>query len=227
MSKLKDTLTGRSRDHVIQFQNSHTIIHRDVDGPLKALVLSAKNAGFDVAVASGFRDYNSQLNIWNLKASGKRPVLDSSGNPLEVSKLTPEDLCFAILRWSALPGTSRHHWGTEIDVFDRNSLPKDYQVQLIPKEAASGGIFARFNEWLDRNILEHGFFRPYSKDMGGVSPEWWHLSYTPVSQRYFEHFTLSFCESVIREAEFELKLIALEKLDTIYQRFITNISLDQ
>lgn len=224
MSKLKEMLTGRCRDHILQFENTHIIIHRDVETPLNALQKRAKSCGFDLAVASGFRDYNSQLTIWNMKATGKRAVLDSSGTPLDISKLTPEELVYAILRWSSLPGTSRHHWGTEIDVFDRNSLPKDYQVQLIPNEAAPGGIFSQFNDWLDRNIREFGFFRPYSVDKGGVSPEWWHLSYAPVSQRCLEQFDLLFCEMVIKESDFELKSVVLDRLPDIYQRFIANIS---
>src|SRR3989338_2566624 len=109
MSKLKEMLTGRSRDHVLQFENTHIIIHRDVETPLNALQKKARSSGFDLAVASGFRDYNSQLPIGKMKATGKRAVLDSSGMPLDISKLTSEELVYAILRWSSLPGTSRHH----------------------------------------------------------------------------------------------------------------------
>lgn len=225
MSKLREILTGRSRDHVVQFENSHAVIHRDVEAPLKQLRVLAKEAGFDLAIASSFRDYNSQLNIWNLKSQGKRAVLDAEGNPLVVTALNPNELVYAILRWSALPGASRHHWGTEIDVFDRNSLPKDYQVQLIPKEAAPGGIFSRFNDWLNTTIGREGFFRPYATDKGGVSPEWWHLSYEPISQKYFEQFDLNLCESVMRESTIELKEEVMNCLPDIYKRFVTNISL--
>ncbi len=227
MSKLKEILTGRSRDHVIQFDNTHAIVHRDIESPLRDLKRLAKEAGFDLAIASGFRDYNSQLNIWNLKALGKRPVLDADGNSIDIQKLLPNELVVAILRWSSLPGASRHHWGTEVDVFDRQSLPKDYQVQLIPKEASPGGIFSKFNEWLDQNISTAGFFRPYATDKGGVSPEWWHLSYAPVSQKYFEQFDIGFLESVIRESDCELKEIILAQLNDIFNRFIKNISLPE
>ena len=37
-----------------------------------------------------------------------------------------------ILEWSALPGASRHHWGSEFDVFDLAALPEGYRVQLLP-----------------------------------------------------------------------------------------------
>lgn len=223
MSNLKNILSGFSREHVVACQ-AGTLIHREMESSLKRLIESARDAGFDLSIASGFRDYRSQLNIWNRKATGERMVLDSSGNPIDIKKLTPKSLVYAILRWSALPGASRHHWGTEIDVFDRNSMPKDYQVRLIPAEAAPDGVFGRFNQWLNEHIAEHGFFRPYSTDRGGVSPEWWHLSYAPVSKRYFDEFSLDLCDSVIQNVQMELKSVVLENLPDIYQRFVTNIS---
>jgi LAS superfamily LD-carboxypeptidase LdcB len=225
MNKPRDILTGRSRDHVLQFENTHTVIHKDMENAVRGLRAGAREAGFDLAIASSFRDYNAQLSIWNMKATGKRPVLDSQGVVLEISKFSKEALVRAILRWSSLPGASRHHWGTEIDVFDRNSLPKDYKLQLIPREAAPGGIFSHFNTWLDSNIGSFGFFRPYAQERGGVSPEWWHLSYAPISQRYFEQFTLPFIQSVLSDAEFELKSVVLSSLAEIYNQFIVNISL--
>lgn len=227
MSRLKEILTGRCRDHVIQFESSHAVIHRDIEGALQSLRRHAKEAGFDLAIASSFRDYNSQLNIWNLKSQGKRAVLDSLGNPLDVSQLDKHTLVFAILRWSSLPGASRHHWGTDIDVFDRHSLPKGYQVQLIPKEAAPGGILSSFNGWLNDNMGRDGFFRPYAVDKGGVSPEWWHLSYAPISQKYYEQFDLAFCQSALRDAEFEFKDVVMENLEEIYTKFISNITLPE
>lgn len=81
-------------------------VHQDLLLPLDSLVLDATSAGFDLAVASGFRSVERQCQIWNAKALGLRPVLDDTGVPLEVGRLDPEALMFAILRWSALPGTS-------------------------------------------------------------------------------------------------------------------------
>jgi len=45
----------------------------------------------------------------------------------------------AILHWSALPGASRHHWGTEIDVIDRAALADGRKAQLIPAEYGADG----------------------------------------------------------------------------------------
>ena len=48
----------------------------------------------------------------------------------------------AILPWSALPGASRHHWGTDVDLIDRKATPPGYRVQLTPEEFEPGGPFA-------------------------------------------------------------------------------------
>jgi len=51
-----------------------------------------------------------QAEIWNAKAAGLRPVLDANEQPIDTGTLSERELVFAILRWSALPGASRHHW---------------------------------------------------------------------------------------------------------------------
>ena len=90
---------------------------------------------------------------------------------------------FAILRWSALPGTSRHHWGTDFDVFDARALPAGTALQLTPAECAPGGVMHPFHCWLDGFLArQKAFFRPYCRDLGAVAPEPWHLSYAPVSR---------------------------------------------
>ena len=91
----------------------------------------------------------------------------------------------AILRYSAIPGTSRHHWGTDLDVYDAAALPADYRLQLSPQEVAPGGLFDPLHRWLDERMAagaSQGFFRPYARDSGGVAPERWHLSFAPLAQ---------------------------------------------
>ena len=69
----------------------------------------ALTQGFDMVIASSFRSFDRPLLIWNEKAGGLRPLYDSSGHPLAYDQLSPWELAQAILRWSALPGASRHH----------------------------------------------------------------------------------------------------------------------
>jgi len=34
-------------------------------------------------------------------------------------------------------------------------------VRLLPEEAAPGGVFHRLHQWLDENVAQFGFYRPY------------------------------------------------------------------
>ncbi len=62
----------------------------------------------------------------------------------------------AILRWSALPGGSRHHWGCDFDVYARNLLPPGTQLQLEPWEYLEGHQLA-FYQWVEANLDSFGF----------------------------------------------------------------------
>jgi len=109
-------------------------------------------------------------------------VYDDTGQCLDLSALSASEKLHAILRYSAIPGSSRHHWGTDVDVFDAAAIAGDYQVQLSPGEVAAGGVFDPLHCWLDERMAQqrsHGFYRPYSSDCGGVAVERWHLSYAP------------------------------------------------
>jgi LAS superfamily LD-carboxypeptidase LdcB len=202
-------------------------VHRDVVEPLLHLADEAKAAGFDLGLLSGFRSFERQLSIWNRKATGKLAVLDSDAVPLNIGRLTEPELAFAILRWSALPGASRHHWGTDLDVYDANARPAGYEVELIPEEVDAGGMFAPLHEWLDGQIAVNrsfGFFRPYDRDRGGVAPERWHLSYEPTAAVCERYLTRDLLQETIEQAEIELKETVLEYLDEIYERFVVAIN---
>ena len=149
-----------------------------------ALQARANAAGFQLSVASSFRSYERQLAIFNGKWRGERPVLDDFDRELIRQDYSEEQWLHRILRFSALPGTSRHHWGTDIDIFDPTRIPVGESLQLIPSEYGNGGIFEDLTQWLDERIAAddcEGFFRPYDRDRGGVSEEPWHLSYEPVA----------------------------------------------
>ena len=195
-------------------------LHPLVIRPLENLYLSAFSAGFQLAVASGYRNFARQLHIWNQKAIGLRPVLDDQGAPLDVSQLTDDKKMFSILRWSALPGTSRHHWGTDFDVYDLSRISVDYQVQLTLDETEGDGPFADFHDWLSQALSSTAFFRPYASDRGGVAPEPWHLSYKPLADVYSEHYSIDLLREQVLLTDIQLKSSILNNLDEIYERFI-------
>lgn len=176
-------LTGLDESHLVELPCGQRL-QAEVAAAFAALQADAREAGFDMVVASGFRSYGRQRLIWNGKADGSRPVYDDADCKLCLAELAPTEQLETILRYSAIPGTSRHHWGTDLDVYDRAAVSADYQLQLSPSEVAPGGVFDALHCWLDQQMSagrSRGFYRPYAQDRGGVAPERWHLSYAPLS----------------------------------------------
>ncbi|MEM8498766.1 MAG: M15 family metallopeptidase [Pseudomonadota bacterium] len=180
----------------------------------------AADSGIDLLIASGFRDFDRQLSIWNRKAEGKRPVLDQQGLPLDLSALSEFEVCEAILRWSALPGASRHHWGTDMDVYDGSTIDAAYKLQLTPDEYGLGGPFYELNAWLGEHAGSFNFTRPYQFDTGGIAPEAWHLSYTPLANVLQAELTLPVLEDCLSEADLMLSDSVVKHLALIHARFI-------
>jgi LAS superfamily LD-carboxypeptidase LdcB len=176
-------LTGLDDSHLMTLEGGHQL-QEEVARAFAALATDARDAGFELAIASAWRPFSRQLAIWNGKASGARPVYDDRGDKVQIARLSPRQQLHAILRYSAIPGTSRHHWGTDLDVYDAAAVPPDYPLQLSWQEVAPGGVFDPLHCWLDKRMAEgtsHGFYRPFEEDRGGVAPERWHLSYAPLS----------------------------------------------
>jgi LAS superfamily LD-carboxypeptidase LdcB len=150
----------------------------------------AKEYGFEPKIESGFRSFDRQLLIWNEKVSGKRKVLDKNGKPLNIAELSEAELMKTILLWSALPGTSRHEWGTDMDVIDSAAVPEDYEAELTIEE--SYGVFGKFHKWLDIQIGNKNYFgfkRVFLPGVGRVQPEPWHLTFSSESREIERNFT--------------------------------------
>ena len=190
-------LTGRASTHIVELAQPRCALHYEAAASFLAMRDAAQRDGIELAARSSFRDFDTQLTIWNAKWSGERPLYDRQGRPLERRQLADSQAVDAILCWSAIPGGSRHHWGSDVDVIDAASVPPGYAVQLVPAEYARDGIFGRLSAWLDANMQRFGFFRPYRTDRGGVSPEPWHLSYAPVSLPALESLSLSMLRHVL------------------------------
>ena len=119
------------------------------------------------------------------KVSGELPLRNRAGEIVSPRDFPPAELLGLLSTWSALPGASRHHWGTDVDVIDAAARPEGYDVRLVPGEYAPGGPFAKLGAWLDELAADPGFAfaRPYfgGDGKGGrrpcpVAPEPWHLS---------------------------------------------------
>lgn len=87
-----------------------------------------------------------------------------------------------ILQASSAPGISRHHWGTDFDIFDSAMNPKNWQ---------DGGHLRGAYNWLNKNASTYGFFQPYDADQLQRQPsymeEGWHWSYYPVAHALLDY----------------------------------------
>lgn len=218
-----EQLTGRDGSHLVEFAPGHRLC-APAAAAFAALQAEARAAGFELAVASAHRDFERQRLIFNRKASGERTVHDERGDPLQLATMAPRDALHAILRYSALPGGSRHHWGTDLDVYDAGAMPAGYTLQLIPGEVEDGGMFAPLHDWLDARMASgrsHGFYRPYGVDRGGVAPERWHLSYAPLARTCEAAFSADLLLAAWRGVELLLREEIEAELEALVQRYMT------
>jgi LAS superfamily LD-carboxypeptidase LdcB len=202
-------LTGRARTHLLQLESPRCLLHVAVAGPFLALRAAAALEGIDLMPASSFRDFDRQCLIWNEKFRGDRPLLDRAGRELLAASLPIAERIEAILAWSALPGASRHHWGTDLDVYDAAALPADGRPRLVPEEYREGGPFAQLDAWLACHAARFGFFRPYASERGGVAPEPWHISHARVAEDCLARLDAA----VLREALSSVRLEGAVEID--------------
>ena len=216
---------GLSEDHLVDLDDGIKV-HEAIVEPFRILRDRAANEGIDLAVASGFRSYDRQKTIFDEKWQGKRSVFADDDSLLDRGEFEDSDWLDRILRFSAMPGTSRHHWGTDIDVFDRAALSAGQKPALLPSEYQATGVFARLGEWLEEQMARdnaEGFFRPYDVDTGGVAVEPWHLSFRPTANKFDEQMSAE----ALRELwlanptlQPEAYPLLNNKLDQLFDRYI-------
>ncbi|MFZ9477778.1 MAG: M15 family metallopeptidase [Steroidobacteraceae bacterium] len=216
-------LTGRSSTHIRRLEEPSCALHVEVIAPFLHLRAAAAQAGFDLVPASSFRDFSRQRLLWNSKYRGERPSLDRHGQPIDMTALAPAERIEAILCWSALPGASRHHWGTDLDVYDRAAVPEGYELQLVPDEYALGGPFAALHVWLSEHLDRFGFYRPYQRDLGGVSPEPWHISYAPLASECLQALSVEILGAALREGDVEGGEALLSRVPELHERFALRV----
>lgn len=215
-------LTGQTDRHLAPLCGNHRL-QPDAVNAFQDLCQAARQAGFNLQPASSFRDFDRQLAIWNGKFRGERPLLDNHSRPLDARRLTVAERCHAILRWSALPGASRHHWGTDLDVYDPDLLPAGTSLKLEPWEYLPGGYLAPLAGWLEDHMARYDFYRPYARDRGGVAAEPWHLSYRPLAQAAERLFTPELLLASWKDRDVAGVSWLTPRLPAIFRRYIGNV----
>ncbi len=140
---------------------------------------AAKADGINLKIISATRPFAHQKRIWEAKWNGQRKV---DGQNLSKTIPDPAKRALKILEYSSMPGTSRHHWGTDIDL---NSLENSY---------FSKGLGKKIYDWLSTNAAQYGFCQSYSpkgpERPNGYEEEKWHWTYLPIARRLTEQYKL-------------------------------------
>ena len=153
------------------------LLHYDTYGAFERMHAAARAEGVTLLMVSATRNFDRQKQIWEAKWNGRR-LLEGKEKANEVYP-DAADRARAILRYSSMPGTSRHHWGTDIDL---NALNNGYF------EAGEG---KRVYDWLTANAARYGFCQPYTEKgpdrLTGYEEERWHWSYLPLATQLTDY----------------------------------------
>jgi LAS superfamily LD-carboxypeptidase LdcB len=169
-----DFLTGRSNSKLTKDK----LLHKTAFKAFEEMRKAAKQKYIDIKIVSGYRSFNHQLSIWNRKYQ----LYSSQG-------LTGPEILEEITKYSAIPGTSRHHWGTEIDIIDANNSKPESNI-LKAENYHETGNYCELNQWMQKNAHNFGFYQVYTNDKNrtGFSYEPWHYSFKPLAKKYFESY---------------------------------------
>ncbi|MFT5760489.1 MAG: LAS superfamily LD-carboxypeptidase LdcB [Alteromonadaceae bacterium] len=216
-------LTGQDNAHILML-DEHCGIHKDIEHPWQKMCTAALQDNLVLKIASGYRSFERQLSIWNRKFIGELPIKNQQGQVIDIKTLTNEEKVNAILLFSALPGASRHHWGTDIDIYAENLLPSNEKLQLEPWEYEKEGPFELLSQWLKKHSTEFGFYFPYDKYRQGVAAEPWHLSYQPLASGFLSKLIINELTLVLLNSDIQGKGDIINNIERIYSRYVTNIN---
>ncbi len=134
----------------------------------------ARADGISLKIISSTRNFNQQKIIW-----------EGKWNRFAQTAPDPKARALKILEFSSMPGSSRHHWGTDIDLNDLNNAAFE-----------PGGKHLKVYQWLAAHAQEFGFCQPYTAGRThGYQEEKWHWSYTPLSRPFLAQFKTSITDS--------------------------------
>lgn len=171
-----DILTGRfepkTHPYFVEIPRKYTdhtvmYVQKEVLESFKRMRKDAKRDGVDLFIVSATRTFYRQAEIWESKWDTTKGVRTTRAA--------------SILKYSSMPGTSRHHWGTDIDLCSTEN--EDWDTPKLQKTL----------RWLETNAHKYGFFMPYSSDPNrpGYKYEPWHWSFFPISDIYTETYRLT------------------------------------
>lgn len=152
-------------------------LHKDSYTAFKKMFFAAKKCGIDLKLISTTRSFAYQRGIWERK-----------WRSADYSSFPESKRCLEIMKYSAMPGASRHHWGTDIDLNDLNN------------SHFKSGKGKEVYEWMVAHASEYGFYQPYTSKINGrtgYEEEMWHWTYLPLSSQLLKQFNEKISDSDI------------------------------
>lgn len=169
-----EELVGKKRPEL--FGNEY-FLRKEAHESFAQMQEAAAKDSIKIYVVSSYRGFEHQKKLWNKKF---KKAIDEG--------LTKEQALARCIEYSAIPGTSRHHWGTEVDLIDLNRPV--LESPLEQKEFAEGGNFEKLYNWLRTHANEFGFYVVYDTNpiRKGFYYEPWHYSFIPLSSRFHAEY---------------------------------------
>lgn len=178
-------------EHFVRIESKYTsksgiYLRKEAYESFKEMHAAAKADGINLTIVSATRTFGHQRGIWERKWTGVTKV---GGKNLATSTPDHAERAKAILTYSSMPGTSRHHWGTDIDL---NNLNNSWFETGTGKKVYS---------WLTKHAGEYGFCQTYTEinedRPHGYQEERWHWSYTPLSSLFLQDYEAQISHSDI------------------------------
>lgn len=225
---------GLSTEGLVEFEDGLMCLPEAKEAFLELRECAARE-GFELKACSAFRSFEAQAAIFGAKFRGDRPILDANEEPLSVIPEDPVERIRAILRFSAMPGFSRHHFGSDFDVYAPNKLPEGQKLQLTSREYDHGAYFYELGCFLRENLRTYGFGNPYQGGFsrpGGlpddaegaglvvVGNEPWHISHLATAQEYLREYDLQDALDYVAGSDLEFapyvrSVMTLEQADAM------------
>ncbi len=155
----------------IHHNKNQMYLHKETLEAFIKMKNAAKLDGILLKIVSGTRNFYDQKKIWERKF-----------DKYKKDNISEKEIIKKIMLWSSMPATSRHHWGTDIDIngFD------EYFTETNEKAKKE-------YKWLSENAHLFGFCQVYSSKnltnrKTGYNEEKWHWSYMPLSEKFLNQY---------------------------------------